>query len=73
LILTELRSLASSEIGFEVQVQRLRFIDSPNRVHLRFQHHAIIDDLDGSLTETGVPSQIVAASPIFDPLKCSDL
>lgn len=52
-------------------MQRLRFIDSPNRVHLRFQHHAIIDDLDGSLTETGVPSQIVAASPIFDPLKCS--
>lgn len=60
-----------SNIGFEVQVQGLRFIDSPNRVHFRFHHHAIIDDLDGSMTETGTPSQIVAASPIFDSAKCS--
>ncbi|XP_019376481.1 PREDICTED: fibrocystin isoform X5 [Gavialis gangeticus] len=37
--------------GFTVRAERLKFLNSPNRVLFPFPHSAILEDLDGSITE----------------------
>ncbi|XP_019346863.2 fibrocystin isoform X1 [Alligator mississippiensis] len=37
--------------GFTVRAERLKFLNSPNQVLFPFPHSAILEDLDGSITE----------------------
>ena len=61
--------------GWEYVTRGLTFINSAQRLRYRFQHHAVINDMDGSLAgptpTTGVAgTQIVPATPFFDRTKC---
>lgn len=63
--------------SFEADFAGISFIKSPERLHMRFIHHGIINDMDG--TFTGLPptddgvsmSQALAYSPLLDPRFCS--
>jgi len=57
--------------GWSAVSKGLRWIDSPNRILYRFDHHGHLYDEDGTLS--GTPnSQIVTKTTIFDPAQCPD-
>lgn len=55
--------------GWEAVSSGLSWINSPNRIRMRFHHHGVLNDDDGTLTGTA-RTQIVAKSTIFDDTIC---
>ena len=56
--------------AFPVQVENLKFVDSPNKVVWKWVHGGSFVDMDGSLT--GTPDNVVIpSSPLYSPTACA--
>ncbi|CUG86307.1 transmembrane protein, putative [Bodo saltans] len=58
--------------GWEVMMRGLRWVNSPNRILFRFQHHGILNDVDGTLSGTA-GAQVVPYSLINNAPQCSSI
>ena len=58
--------------GWEAVISGVRFINSPNKIRFRFDHHGTFNDMDGTLGGK-VGSQIVPKTPIYDPAHCTEI
>lgn len=56
--------------GWEALFRRTRWVDTENKLRMRFVHHGIINDEDGSFGSGTPNTQIIPISSILDPALC---
>ena len=56
--------------GWEALFRRTRWVNAPNKMRMRFVHHGIINDEDGTFGSGTPNTQILPYSTILDPKLC---
>ena len=59
--------------GWEALFRRTRWVNAPNKMRMRFHHHGIINDEDGTFGSGTPNTQIIPISPILDPAHCKPI
>ncbi|XP_013413864.1 fibrocystin-L-like [Lingula anatina] len=57
--------------GWEHRFSGMSFVNTPNKMSWRWTHEGVLNDTDGTLTETGNAAVVVAHNPTLDSSKCS--